>query len=372
MAEEKRVESRTIQNSEVGGERINVQRVETVEKNHDGNRMITGNIPTAVKRISWAAVFAGVVITLVTQLLLSILGLGVGASTIDPLTEQNPANGVATGAVIWFVVSTLIALFAGGWVAGRLDGIPRATDALLHRVLTWGLATLLLFYFLTSSVGSLIGGTFRVLGGGLSAAATGAAAAAPSVAGAVKDQLQESGVNLDLSSLRGQVETLLRQTGKAELQPGAIQNQANQAVRQTQNTANQAASDPANSDNAVSALFDRLSKSSEKTFNAADRDALTNIIVARTGKSREEAAQTVASYEKTYQQAQAQYEQTKAQAAQKAREVGQKAAEGVAKAAIWAFIALLASGLAAAIGGYLATPRDLSAANAASANANRA
>lgn len=206
----------------------------------------------------------------------------------------------------------------------------------------------------------------------MSATTIGAIAAVPTVAGAAQDQLKESGVNLDLGSLRGQVETLLKQTGKPELQPGAIQNQTNQAVRQTQNTANQAASDPANSDNAVSALFERLSKSSEKTFNAADRDALTNIIVARTGKSREEAAQTVASYEKTYQQAQAQYEQTKAQAAQKAREIGQATAEGVTKAAIWAFIALLASGIAAAIGGFLATPRDLREENVRASNVNRA
>lgn len=365
MADEKTVESRTVQNSGIGGERIDVRRVETTNRDYDNDRLGYRNVPAAIKRISWAAIFAGVVITLVTQLLLSILGLGIGASTVNPMSEQNPANGVATGAAIWFVISTLISLFAGGWVAGRLAGMPRAVDSLLHGILTWGLATLLLFYFLTSTVGSLIGGTFRVLGSGLSAAATGAAAAAPAIAGAAKDQLQQNGVNLDLGSLRGQVETLLKQTGKPELQPGAIQNQANQAVQTTQNTANQAASDPANSDATLSALFDRLSKSSEKTFNAADRDALINIIVARTGKSREEAAQTVDSYEKTYQQAQAQYEQTKAQAAQKAREIGQQTAEGVTKAAIWTFIALLASAIAAAAGGYLATPRDLSTENVA-------
>ncbi len=362
MADEKKVESKTVQNSGVGGERIDVQRVETVRDYKTDDRIdYRGTAAAAIKRISWAAVFAGVVITLVTQLLLSILGLGIGASTVDPMTEQNPGAGVATGAAIWFVVSTLISLFAGGWVAGRLAGMPRATDSLLHGVLTWGTATLLLFYFLTSSVGSLIGGTFRVLGSGLSAATSGAIAAAPSVAGAAKDQLQQSGVNLDLSSLKGQVQTLLKQTGKAELQPGAIQNTANQAAQTTQNTAGQAASDPANSNDAVSALFDRLSKSTEKTFNAADREALTNIVAARTGKSREEAAQTVASYEQTYQKAQVQYEQTKAQAEQKAREVGQKTAEGVSKAALWAFVALLLSALAAAIGGYLATPKDIPA-----------
>lgn len=366
MADDRRIETSSTQHSRlpVTGERIDVQRVETHHNNtvthHDDyNNQNFNRTAGVVKRVSWGAIFAGVVITLVTQLALSILGLGIGLSTINPATEQNPAQGFGTGAGIWFAVTTLISLFAGGWVAGRLAGIPRALDSLLHGLLTWGLATLLLFYFLTSTVGAIIGGTFRTLGAGLSAATSGAIAAAPTVAGAAQDQLQKSGVNLDLSSLRREVETTLKQTGKPELQPGALQNQANQAANQAQNTAGQAASDPANSDATVSGLLDRLSKSSEKTFNAADRDAFVNVIMARTGKSRPEAEQTVASYEKTYQQAQVQYEQTKAQAEQTARQVGQRAADTTASAALWAFGALALSALAAAIGGYLATPKDI-------------
>lgn len=174
----------------------------------------------AVKRISWAAVFAGVIIVLVIQLMLSVLGIGIGASTIDPLTDQNLGAGISTGAGIWFVITSLIALFAGGWVAGRLAGMPRHTDSLLHGVLTWGLATLLLFYFLTSTVGALIGGTFRVLGSGLSTAATAnapaVAGAVRDVAGAVRDEAQERGVNLDPNQeTRARATQQARETGDA-------------------------------------------------------------------------------------------------------------------------------------------------------------
>jgi hypothetical protein len=79
----------------------------------------------AVRRISWAAVLAGVTITLVVQLLLGILGLGVGASIIDPLREGNPISGIGTEAGIWFVASALIAWFSGGYVAGRMASVPR-------------------------------------------------------------------------------------------------------------------------------------------------------------------------------------------------------------------------------------------------------
>lgn len=357
MAEERKTESGTTRG--IGGEEINVRRTETIGR--DDDTPIYGRAAAAIKRVSWGAIFAGVVIALVAQLALSILGLGVGASTINPATEQNPAQGFAAGAGIWFALTTLLSLFAGGWVAGRLAGMPRQTDSLLHGVLTWGVATLLLFYFLTSTVGAIIGGTFRTLGAGLSMAGSAVASSAPQIAGAVQNQVQQSGADFDISSIKSEVEKTLRQTGKPELQPGAIQNQANTAVNQAQNTASTAASDPANSDASVSSLLERIQKSGEKTFNAADKEALVNVVMARTGKSRPEAEQTVASYQQTYEKARAQYEQTKAQAEQKAREVGQKTADGVASAALWAFVALLLSALAAAFGGYLATPKDIPA-----------
>ncbi len=37
-----------------------------------------------------------------TQLALSILGLGIGASAVNPATEQNPMSGIGTGAGVCF------------------------------------------------------------------------------------------------------------------------------------------------------------------------------------------------------------------------------------------------------------------------------
>ena len=40
-------------------------------------------LPSVTRRVSWGAVFAGVVMVLAIQLLLSMLGLGIGLSTIS-------------------------------------------------------------------------------------------------------------------------------------------------------------------------------------------------------------------------------------------------------------------------------------------------
>lgn len=134
------------------------------------NTFVTEAMPAAAgRRVSWGAIFAGAVVALVVQLMLSVLGIGIGASTVNPLSEQNPADGLGIGAGIWFVLTSLVALFAGGWIAGRLSNVPRDTDRALHGILTWGLTTLLTFYLLTTAIGGLIGGTANMLTRGMSA-----------------------------------------------------------------------------------------------------------------------------------------------------------------------------------------------------------
>lgn len=89
-----------------------------------------------MKRISWCAVFAGVLVAIVTQMLLTLLGIGIGLGTIDPVQERNPAAGLGIGSAIWYIISSLLSLFLGGWVAGRLASAPRLFDGVVHGVLT--------------------------------------------------------------------------------------------------------------------------------------------------------------------------------------------------------------------------------------------
>jgi hypothetical protein len=81
-----------------------------------------------INQVAWGAIFAGVALGLITQLLLNMLGLGIGLATLDPGTSDNPsAGGLSIGAGIWWVLSGIIASFVGGWAAGRLAGKPRGS-----------------------------------------------------------------------------------------------------------------------------------------------------------------------------------------------------------------------------------------------------
>jgi hypothetical protein len=304
----------------------------------------------ATKRISWGAILAGAVLALVIQLALSLLGLGIGLGTIDPLTEQNPMAGIGVGAAIWWVVSMLASLYLGATVASRL-AMPRPTDGML----TWSVVTLLTFYLLTTAVGRLIGGVTGVAGRALSGVGSGIAAVAPEAGEAIKGELKAQGI--DLTDVKQQARLLLRQTGKAELNPDNLESQAKTAGRDAKNEAGQSATNPQAADDNFDELIDRLSSQAENIGNAADRDAAVNVVMKRTGKSRAESEQIVDNWIAAAKQAQAKLAEAKVKAEATARQAGDAAAAGLSKAAL-----MMALGLglgAAAFGGRRAAPRSI-------------
>lgn len=308
------------------------------------------------RRISWGAVFAGALLALITELALSLLGAGIGLSTVDPLQEQNPVNGLGTGAVVWYGISTLVALYVGGLVAGRLAGAPRRADGLLHGLLSWALVTLFTFYLLTTAVGSIISGVGGVAGRALTMAGSGIAAVAPQAGDAIKGELKDRGI--DLNDVKREARTLLRQTGKAGLQPGALEGQAKGALATAKTEAGQSAASPQDAGDNFDQVIDNLTARADNIGNAADRDAAVNVVMKRTGKPRAESEQIVDNWITTAKQAQAKLKEAKDAAALKARQAADATASGLSKAAIFAFIGMVLGAAAAGFSGRQATPDE--------------
>jgi hypothetical protein len=328
--------------------------------------------PASLKRVSWSAVFAGVVVALVVQLALSLLGLGIGAGTINPLEEADPTRGLWVGSAIWFALSTIIALFAGGWVAGRLAGVPRRTESLLHGLVTWGATTLVAFWLLGTTVGALVSGTANLVGQGLQAAAQAAASAAPAVQQAMQQRggqpqgrgqqqgqaQQQPGADA-VTTIRQRAGEMMQQTGAPEARPESLHNQAKEAVQNASNVSSSAAQDPRYSDQALEQVLDRIDASGTAGIHPSDRQDLSEILVARTGMSREEANARIAQWEKSNQAVMQGYEQEKARTEQRAREAGAAAASAISRASIATFFMLLLGAIAGALGGMFASPRDI-------------
>jgi len=318
-----------------------------------GVRIATDTTVTggSLRRVSWGAIIAGMVVAISVQMVLSLLGAGIGLSTIDPLRYSSPdASSFGIGAGVWWAVSSIISLFAGGWVAGHLAGSAEKTDAMLHGLVTWGLAAIVTAYLLASAVGAVVRGGANVIGTAATVTASGAAAVAAPAADAAKRELQQSGISFD--DIKNQAQKLLMQTGKPALQPEALTEKAETAGQQAANTTADGTSAAE-----FQSLIQRIVESNKDTVDAADRDAVVNVVVARSGLSKPEAEARVDGWIKTYQDARVKFQEQKAAAEAKAREVADATAKASSQAALAAVVALLLGALAAALGGMSAHRR---------------
>ena len=329
-----------------------------------GPAVISAPREVALKRISWPAVFAGVILAMVIQLLLTLLGAAVGLGTLDPMQANGTpeASTFGTSAGLWWVASSLISLFIAGSVASHLADVPTKVDGMLHGLLAWGLATLIATWLVTSTLGAVVAGTGRLVGGVVSTAATGVATVAAPAATAAAQSVMGGGNPPSMNDVSAAARELLAQTGKPELQPGALEGQARAAAGDAQNTAANAGANPqgataGGSDADFSALIQRLMSRGDAVLNEVDREAVVNVIVARTGVSRDEANRRVDAWMGTMQAARARADQFATQAKQQATQAADTAARVGSQAAMWAFFALLLGAVSSALGGLAGRPK---------------
>jgi len=105
-------------------------------------------------RVQFGPILAGVLTAITTLLILTVLGLAIGSSALEP---REVGEGVGFGAAIWGIVSALIAFFLGGWVAAKTAAVAGAGSGLINGLMV-GAAVIALALWLTGSgVGALLG-----------------------------------------------------------------------------------------------------------------------------------------------------------------------------------------------------------------------
>jgi hypothetical protein len=267
-----------------------------------------------INKISWSAVFAGVVIALVTQLILNMLGVGIGAATLNPMTGDNPsATTFSIGAGLWFSLAGIVAALAGGYAAGRLAGKPKESTAGWHGLTTWALTTLVIFYLLTSAVGGILGGTYRAVTSALGGVATAVGSTAQTTAQVAAPTLARAAD--PFSSIEQSMRSAMGSNDPAAMR-----------------------------DAAVSAARGLLTGNPQQVDEARNRAAEA---LARAQNIPVDQART------QIQQYEQQYRQAVDQAKQQATEAADVAAKAVSRAALLAALSLLLGAVAGWFGGRM-------------------
>lgn len=266
--------------------------------------------PALASRVSWGALIAGALIAVSIGTALNVLGLAVGATTVDAVAGETPSAGsIGLGAGIWLLCANLIGLAVGGYVAARLAGIPNGTDAALHGLGVWAIGFLISVVLL----GSAVAGTAQTAFNTASSAFGGVARGAGSAIGAVTDQVDPQAI-IDRAR-----QSLTGPTDPAQM-----------------NTEQRGAE--------LATLLGRRVANGE--LDQPDQQRLTALIAAEAGIPQQEAEQRVRAYE-------AEAKRVAAEAEARARRAADAAASSAATASFWVFAALVLGALAAVFGAYL-------------------
>lgn len=121
-----------------------------------------GDVPThqeldAVEvknRVQVGPILAGVLTAIATMLILTVLGLAIGTTALEPL---DAGERMGTAAAIWGLISAIIAFFLGGWVAAKTAAVAGGGSGLINGLMV-GAAVLTFVLWLTGSgVSALLG-----------------------------------------------------------------------------------------------------------------------------------------------------------------------------------------------------------------------
>lgn len=294
-------------------------------------------------RVSLRAIIAGVLIALMVMLAMSVLGIGIGATTLDAMIdfEEDPAFDPETGIVVWLAATNLLALLAGGWVADRLAGVPDSTDGVLHGLATWAVVTIISLWVFSTATGRVLNSAANAVGLGYDVIEAGVETAVPEAADAVQRQ------EYALEDIRESARNLAAETDDPALAPDELESETEEAEGIVESAAEDIVQSPTTAGDRIETAVDRLLDLDAP--NEADRQDVVNVIVTNTSLTEDEARSAIDTWEAEYNDVEIDAEET-------VNRVSEDVTDAIALAAGVVFMAMAIGAIAAGIGGFLGAP----------------
>ncbi len=99
-------------------------------------------------RISWGPIFAGAALALALFFMLALLGGALGLS----INGQVGGENIATGAAVWAIASTVICLFAGGFITSQFSVGENKVESVVYGLIMWAVVFAMLMWLMASGV----------------------------------------------------------------------------------------------------------------------------------------------------------------------------------------------------------------------------
>lgn len=301
-----------------------------------------------LRRASWGAILGGTAVAVVIQIMFTLLGISFGMGAVDFQGEGNATSGVGMAMGVWTAIGALVALFTGGWIAGRLAGTAQRAESTLHGVVTWAVVTLIAFWTMTSVVGGVMSATTSALGSALSAAGQGISAVMP-------DNI--SAPNISTQQVQTTAQDFLRQAGIPEAR---VNQYIASSQQQLEDAATRAAMNPERAWDEITTAFQNVAQQGSDIArrNITTQDA-ANVLARNTGMTQQEANAVAQQWAQRIEQANPRQEAQRIgnQVQNTLERTGDRVAGSISSAAMWTFVSLLIGLIAAALGGFLGAVR---------------
>lgn len=294
--------------------------------------------PALLSRISWGAIFAGAVIALGLTILFGLMGTAMGFGAIEP-RSGNPFSGLGIGTAIWWIVTSLVSLGIGGYIAGRDSGQTERSSAMAHGAAMWGFVTIVTLWIASSVIGSTVSTATNAVAG---IASTGAQVVG-SVGGAVlPDNASMSGPSREArEQVRREADQILSEAGIGNEELSQARDEVTGAVEGV-------ARNPGQAGQEIDRLVDNLFGGPDAVFSPSDRERLIEELTTRAGMTPQEAEQVAARWERQAQDAAGAVQSAASNVGDAAVKASDSALDALSSAAWYAFFAGLLS-LAAAM-----------------------
>ncbi|MDD5552782.1 MAG: hypothetical protein PHE18_02800 [Candidatus Omnitrophica bacterium] len=270
---------------------------------------------------SWGSVFAGMVIMLIVQFSLSLLGVAFGFLSISPQEGRFPKKALAFGGIAWWVITSIVAVYLGSWVASRLANAATVGDARLYGIITWAATMLVGVLVSTVGAGIVASGAIGMLSQAIKAVgAIGAVGGAAGIMGAGAVMKSPEMFSEVFPKLSGQLQGVTNRIKDF---------QHNQEAKQE-----------------ISSVARDIIKKGPENINESDKERFSDVLTKVTDMSHEETRQKVDQF---ISQAKRVNEQVQ-QGLEKSKMAAKEAAKAVSAAAFASFIMLALTFAAAILG----------------------
>jgi hypothetical protein len=111
-------------------------------------------------RVRWGPVWAGLVTSLTSLVLLGLLGLAIGLTTVNAGTaaaQGGPQQDVGLGAAIWGALTGIVAFLLGGYVAGRTAAVFSRGWGALNGALVFLVTVPIVLWLASQGLGLVLG-----------------------------------------------------------------------------------------------------------------------------------------------------------------------------------------------------------------------